>query len=98
PPRSTLFPYTTLFRSAVLFAFRALGFRFRSPAVAFGKTHHATKRLACFALCLSPIALIAWSHGQPWHTGYRYPPERSEIIAALEDRKSTRLNSSHRTI
>jgi hypothetical protein len=80
-----LYPFYAGFAAgAVLFAFRALGFLFRSPAVAFGETRHVTKRLACFALCLSPIALMTWSHGQPWHTGYRYPPERSEIIAALE--------------
>src|SRR2546430_15304581 len=56
PPRSTLFPYTTLFRSLIV-----LGLR-----------HSLGRR-----------ALIA---------------EDAEIVAKLEDRKSTRLNSSHSQI
>src|SRR5437764_7327890 len=61
PPRSTLFPYTTLFRS-----WRAQG------------AMRITKEI-------DPISreLVAY------HTQY---------VRSLEDRKSTRLNSSHRCI
>src|SRR5437763_11139305 len=69
PPRSTLFPYTTLFRSG--------------PARqqdGFGRPHHASadrphRRLG---------GKIAASEPPPRHAG--------------PDRKSTRLNSSHRCI
>src|SRR5207248_8890687 len=54
PPRSTLFPYTTLFRSLV-------------------------------------------RGNQRWNVVLRRAPDRV-APAQLEDRKSTRLNSSHRTI
>src|SRR5947209_15767174 len=57
PPRSTLFPYTTLFRSL------------HQVELAFGK-----------ALILYPEA----------------GPTRCEAALVLEDRKSTRLNSSSR--
>src|SRR5207248_8945366 len=56
PPRSTLFPYTTLFRS-------------RRPGQ--GRGASATRRAGA---------------------------SRAEALARREDRKSTRLNSSHRTI
>src|SRR5438094_6776051 len=61
PPRSTLFPYTTLFRSLLSASHSPFGFEFR-PGV--------TDRIACNA---------ARCNSSP-------------------DRKSTRLNSSHRTI
>src|SRR5438094_1653125 len=66
PPTSTLFPYTTLFRSC--------------------------SRSQCSAWC--------WCSGR-WHS--RVPPSHSwsgglENAIGPRDRKSTRLNSSHRTI
>src|SRR5437867_8750218 len=68
PPRSTLFPYTTLFRSLLD---RAVQERDRRLAHALGARmrveHHRVPR--------------------------RHHPDR-----VTEDRKSTRLNSSHRTI
>src|SRR2546422_5338008 len=71
PPRSTLFPYTTLFRSRC----RASGphpHRLRRGKA--GPFHQP-----------SP-------HTCPAHWG---SSERGELVAHLEDRKSTRLNSSH---
>src|SRR5260221_7479862 len=61
PPRSTLFPYTTLFRSTVYMEF------------------------------VNKIAAIARKHGKRsmfW----------ADIAQNMEDRKSTRLNSSHTVI
>src|SRR5207248_9969024 len=63
PPRSTLFPYTTLFRSEV-----PVGLL---PRVAAGECHRADRLL------------------------HRH---RRGDAHAVADRKSTRLNSSHRTI
>src|SRR5438132_4282765 len=66
PPRSTLFPYTTLFRSRVEFA------RARS----LGQIERVfLQRLA------APFGFLA--------------PDR---LSAAQDRKSTRLNSSHTVI
>src|SRR5437867_11627042 len=64
PPRSTLFPYTTLFRS-VLFAYATI--------------------------------FLFW--GFPNWDGYGIADMSSPLLTAIPvDRKSTRLNSSHRTI
>src|SRR5207248_10168389 len=74
PPRSTLFPYTTLFRSQYTLSgsriFREVGSRY-------------------LLLCASSMAAYCSSNGgtETQHTIYRDA-----------DRKSTRLNSSHRTI
>src|SRR3712207_8413232 len=38
PPRSTLFPYTTLFRSLDLFRISCFGFRISSPLVVAART------------------------------------------------------------
>src|SRR5438552_7442299 len=66
PPRSTLFPYTTLFRSDLAEHAQQ---RDRVGAARQGNEHTRTRR------------------------NQRVPPDR-----APEDRKSTRLNSSHQII
>src|SRR3712207_9009888 len=71
PPRSTLFPYTTLFRSRRDFLART------PPPV---------------------VTLASWSPGQP---PVDVDDVRRQAMArwrVLEDRKSTRLNSSHANI
>src|SRR3712207_7051288 len=66
PPRSTLFPYTTLFRSA---------------------TPTRTMRAARLALLVLPLlALLGVSRVE------------ANAIGVVQDRKSTRLNSSHANI
>src|SRR3712207_8177549 len=73
PPRSTLFPYTTLFRS------RRAAF-----------VHHL--RLALRVEVLSHMADDAQDLPLPWlEAGCR-------LLQEIEDRKSTRLNSSHANI
>src|SRR2546430_9196254 len=83
PPRSTLFPYTTLFRSAVYEAVRA--------------DKEFNKRVA--------IKLV--KRGMDTDFILRRFRKERQILAALdhphialllEDRKSTRLNSSHSQI
>src|SRR5438094_2986270 len=79
PPRSTLFPYTTLFRSRYDVLVRPLvevKEDLAAPADPVDRERHKADR-AKFA----PRRRYArWNSGTP------------------EDRKSTRLNSSHRTI
>src|SRR5438094_6821607 len=74
PPRSTLFPYTTLFRSVV----SAVGGE-RVVARALARVD----RVVLEARRLTPVV--------------RELPEQPDQLGR-EDRKSTRLNSSHRTI
>src|SRR5256885_3351706 len=83
PPRSTLFPYTTLFRSARVFAdalrqASASGKPTRDGLVAALDAMHG-QQVAGFPLVFKPQS------GKP-------------RFVELSDRKSTRLNSSHLVI
>src|SRR5688572_31581386 len=75
PPRSTLFPYTTLFRSARISAPNGWSTAWRSSAT-------RTVGSSC------PAARIVT----------RPSPTASILFASNQDRKSTRLNSSHSQI
>src|SRR3712207_8771184 len=84
PPRSTLFPYTTLFRSAW------------SAAASGGHVGRARRlardedaRLARKAVLDVPLALVSLS---------ACLDAADDLVGAAEDRKSTRLNSSHANI
>src|SRR3712207_9016333 len=79
PPRSTLFPYTTLFRS---------------DHEARLLDHLAGRRL------LQPLAPVRVAGGERPEPQPRLdrPPVEQEPPVAAEDRKSTRLNSSHANI
>src|SRR3712207_9180506 len=94
PPRSTLFPYTTLFRSATgsspLLTYRELVDRHRQGA---GPSYAAVR-----AFLLDEYVGLPAGHPQ----SYRATIER-ELTGHLDidprkDRKSTRLNSSHANI
>src|SRR3712207_8469681 len=69
PPRSTLFPYTTLFRSQAAAALQQIG--------------------------LSAVRAEAFSDSTPKDQVISTTPGAG---ASVEDRKSTRLNSSHANI
>src|SRR3712207_6981071 len=77
PPRSTLFPYTTLFRS-------------RDPFLQVG---------ALFLVLMFNLpGLLLYLIGRPRETlteAYARTLEEEALLQELEDRKSTRLNSSH---
>src|SRR3712207_8220446 len=79
PPRSTLIPYTTLFRSRVL---HRPGRHHRRPAV----QHPPASE------CADPAPVDRGS--VVGGTGL----EQRRAVPGLEDRKSTRLNSSHANI
>src|SRR5690606_39811473 len=74
PPRSTLFPYTTLFRS-------------HDSANGQGNPHHIERA----ELFLEEARADDGTHGN--HTNIHGREHQSGVLR--EDRKSTRLNSSH---
>src|SRR3712207_6983284 len=84
PPRSTLFPYTTLFRSAPLHAwFAALGWFVRNT---YGLTECGGAATVSGSERMAPGELGAVVEGMDLRLGVD------------GDRKSTRLNSSHANI
>src|SRR5437762_2483290 len=94
PPRSTLFPYTTLFRSPIAIRPR-VGVRpelqretdaVPAPGRQDAGDSHAQRILL---VAVSPHAAVADEDGAV---------KREEIRIGDTDRKSTRLNSSHRCI
>src|SRR3712207_8425093 len=80
PPRSTLFPYTTLFRSG-----RSLASKVQDLGPYLDAVENHPWLGVCFDTC------HAWAAGHDLAT----PGGMTET---LEDRKSTRLNSSHANI
>src|SRR3712207_6873317 len=91
PPRSTLFPYTTLFRSLLLQALLKGGPCERGALYARWVLDHALERRE--VVCLREI-LFTYHHGlEPLDLGLSLP-----VTLAQKDRKSTRLNSSHANI
>src|SRR3712207_8999792 len=101
PPRSTLFPYTTLFRSAraACAVARAHGAARVVLAVPVGSPH-ALREIAPVVdevVCLESPQRFA-AVGQAYED-FR-PTEDEEVLELLRrpDRKSTRLNSSHANI
>src|SRR3712207_8658785 len=79
PPRSTLFPYTTLFRSDVL----------HEPASIDQERTHDEKRYAAPRVAYNAAHQHDLSHARTYAIN---------VQINREDRKSTRLNSSHANI
>src|SRR3712207_8501844 len=83
PPRSTLFPYTTLFRSVLLLeAPEAVD---RDPALRVQRVDHEAVRR------VDDLLLAEVEH-------HDVALDARAVADLLEDRKSTRLNSSHANI
>src|SRR5438094_2034130 len=80
PPRSTLFPYTTLFRSL------------HELPVAGAHGRRAAERL------LADLLDVLLRHDREEHQALQQEGEGLVGSQLDRDRKSTRLNSSHRTI
>src|SRR5690242_21376255 len=83
PPRSTLFPYTTLFRSALL----------ETPAVRPEVEFRSIPATRALAVRGMVTVQQAWA----WGTD-AFGEIYARIEQAGLDRKSTRLNSSHMSI
>src|SRR3712207_9542984 len=94
PPRSTLFPYTTLFRSGEV-KFKDLGLVIIDEEQRFGVEHkEQLKRLRTHVDVLAMSATPIPRTLEMAITGIR----EMSTIATPPDRKSTRLNSSHANI
>src|SRR5256885_9793453 len=87
PPRSPLFPYTTLFRSARVFALR-------QRAVESGEPYHLEFR------CRLRDRTYRWMIARvvPIRDDARDHQAIGPVAQPAPDRKSTRLNSSHLVI
>src|SRR3712207_8271356 len=83
PPRSTLFPYTTLFRSVR--GYTNEGRRWLEEALSLSAKGAEPLR----ARALNGAGHLAWSQGDL---------DRAQALREQRDRKSTRLNSSHANI
>src|SRR5258708_23847226 len=91
PPRSTLFPYTTLFRSDIQAKFQARRDQ--------GIERHTWKSqmIACDACTLNDGVTVRV--GEPFPSGALCEPGHGNCdCTTVPDRKSTRLNSSHQII
>src|SRR3712207_8565606 len=85
PPRSTLFPYTTLFRSMNRRDLRAMESAFTV----------STNGYSTFLYLLTAALWLLEGSRAGSREGYLAVPDRAD---AWLDRKSTRLNSSHANI
>src|SRR2546426_12594784 len=94
PPRSTLFPYTTLFRSANVIAF--------NRSFDGGVTWDAQRTIAPKAIPFDigiPAEVVRRALVYPaCDTDRSKSAHRGQLYCAWIDRKSTRLNSSHLVI
>src|SRR3712207_7020689 len=86
PPRSTLFPYTTLFRSMEYEIWRESD----RTLIVSGHTDHALLSHTTLRPVRIPEAVRSGVEA--------FEAARSAARAAMQDRKSTRLNSSHANI
>src|SRR5256885_5485664 len=85
PPRSTLFPYTTLFRSTPTLLI--------SPFARRGQTSHVVYDHT------SVLRMIEWRWGlDPLTVRDATANNLADELDFTQDRKSTRLNSSHLVI
>src|SRR3712207_6864900 len=92
PPRSTLFPYTTLFRSP-------------AHPCSWANRSEDLRIALCVSLCPKGKTLLRGKSGRDRLRAERdalakgcQPDERAQPGTSREDRKSTRLNSSHANI
>src|SRR3712207_7319959 len=84
PPRSTLFPYTTLFRSGD-----------DDLAVVDLRGRIVSRPAPCGGMRLQPVV----GRRGPLHRGDDLPARHAAVSRVVRvDRKSTRLNSSHANI
>src|SRR3712207_8323635 len=92
PPRSTLFPYTTLFRSEA-------GYEDEFEAEPW-RHEWAPWLSGSMSVMTQPSAALVWAETQRWNFTCRcsFKSWAQAVFTFLRDRKSTRLNSSHANI
>src|SRR3712207_8774907 len=83
PPRSTLFPYTTLFRSC---------------ACSTSRLSSSAEGVSSTALCCDAHVVSCASRGRSCQNVSARASEMRSTRPTTRDRKSTRLNSSHANI
>src|SRR3712207_9169600 len=94
PPRSTLFPYTTLFRSLPDGALQ----RFGGGDGPRGATYYELRGFVVAHVQVVPDGLDRF-FGEAQVAGGEVGARAAELhLGGFEDRKSTRLNSSHANI
>src|SRR3712207_9326542 len=94
PPRSTLFPYTTLFRSPVGMVLDLVA---EDGGVPGGLLDHRGREVAHPCVLYAPLLLQFGQCAQGLPKGYAgVRPVHEQRVD--RDRKSTRLNSSHANI
>src|SRR3712207_7714289 len=89
PPRSTLFPYTTLFRSGVLKALDDWGVDSDRFDVIVGTSAGSV---------IGSYLATGWSLSDFYEYAHGRHERAEHDEAGQQDRKSTRLNSSHANI
>src|SRR5256885_16866445 len=94
PPRSTLFPYTTLFRSAGLRVLRGVAEEVHVDLLQSRSIRVDQDGLARDVDGQEDTACVE----DGLLDGDRVLDDRAQVDLALADRKSTRLNSSHLVI
>src|SRR3712207_7781108 len=89
PPRTTLFPYTTRFRSA----------SFRYQAQSWGQSRRVVAKVEWHPGELYPrVGFLVTNLGRPPERVVAFYNGRGTAEKWIRDRKSTRLNSSHANI
>src|SRR5206468_12752925 len=83
PPRSTLFPYTTLFRSQDPYTDLEINCRSQLSILEACRRNNAAVKVV--------FASTRQVYGRP----RSLPVTEQHLVTPTEDRKSTRLNSSH---
>src|SRR5256885_9090800 len=91
PPRSTLFPYTTLFRSLFIAARRRQLQSIRTE----GHVRYPVRMLLDQQFALAALGIV---NANPIIRPARRQPRPVRTESHGQDRKSTRLNSSHLVI
>src|SRR5256885_11377531 len=99
PPRSTLFPYTTLFRSSLAYSLRPLNCLLHPPDILLG---HEVRLVAQFARHMDACS-PAFPELDPCHGVERSEEHTSELQSPcnlvcrllLEKKKNTRLHVTH---
>src|SRR3712207_9052226 len=94
PPRSTLFPYTTLFRSA-----KYRFYHYLKKKISWGQPRGVLVKFMCSAsVAWGSLVWIPGAHLHTAHQAMLWQHPTYKIEEDWQDRKSTRLNSSHANI